>query len=384
MTSPVSKNGLVRGCGLVALCVAAAAPLTAVHAGEGFKLRTTTLGDLSGEFFSPFVTTAGWAGAFAVTHTSQEEMTDNNGNRYSAPFPAQVVPITGLGNVTVNMDDLKIDFRQKQTNANLVFLYRMPTESGDNLIFSVNAGMAHIDRNMQFDLDRMPVSTSSQFVPPAAIAANPAFAAGIDSAVGGLNSVNNRREGWQLADTEVSAAWLGRWFSPIGPMRVKTSLTLAIPTGDYVATEGVNAGAGDFYTLRPSVSVIYDMTSSLSLGAKSTLGFNTKNRDTNYKSGSFHALELALAHHNGAGRTFGVQTVMVNQYEDDEGGTAAAKAEILRQQGNKYKFTSMGVFASMPIASIQSKLHISYAKSVGKVKNGIEMQGLQVSLSRAF
>lgn len=369
----------------VTLMAILATQVTNALATDSYRVRISTMGDLSGELYTPIAETAGFAGGMVISHTDQTAITDKNGDPMS--YPVTPFPAGPLGTVG-STSPVRIDFKQQQTNANFVVVYRQPTTEGNNWLYTLNIGA--IRANRQFNASHSgPNSAFGGAVPDIATSAIPggagtsaAVSAGIVSAI---NSGQTARAGeWQAADTELSAAWYARWFSPVGPMRVKAGVTLVAPTGGYEDALGVNAGYGDFYTLRPAASLMYDVTGEVTLAAKASLGLNGKNDTTGYRTGNFMAVELAATRKVGL-NTFGVNYINIGQYQDDTAERASDIAEIARQDGRRYKYQALGLFASIPVFSNTTMLNIVYSQSLpGTVRNGVEMRGMQFSLARAF
>lgn len=61
--------------------------------------------------------------------------------------------------------------------------------------------------------------------------------------------------------------------------------TFVIPTGDYKAERRLNPGFGNFYTFRPSLQYSY-IGEGWDFGVRTVLSFNTRNKDTGYRSGN--------------------------------------------------------------------------------------------------
>ena len=360
----------------VTLMAILATQVTNALATDSYRVRISTMGDLSGELYTPIAETAGFAGGMVISHTDQTAITDKNGDPMSYP----VTPFTAgaLGTVG-STSPVRIDFKQQQTNANFVVVYRQPTTEGNNWLYTLNIGA--IRANRQFNASHSGTFTSSAYG-GVNIGPSDVLSAIIGSNV---NSGQTARAGeWQAADTELSAAWYARWFSPVGPMRVKAGVTLVAPTGGYEDALGVNAGYGDFYTLRPAASLMYDVTGEVTLAAKASLGLNGKNDTTGYRTGNFMAVELAATRKVGL-NTFGVNYINIGQYQDDTAERASDIAEIARQDGRRYKYQALGLFASIPVFSNTTMLNIVYSQSLpGTVRNGVEMRGMQFSLARAF
>ena len=358
----------------VTLMAILATQVTNALATDSYRVRISTMGDLSGELYTPIAETAGFAGGMVISHTDQTAITDKNGDPMS--YPVTPFPAGPLGTVG-STSPVRIDFKQQQTNANFVVVYRQPTTEGNNWLYTLNIGA--IRANRQFNASHSGPFSSSFFGP---IGTSGALSAGVVSAI---SSGQTARAGeWQAADTELSAAWYARWFSPVGPMRVKAGVTLVAPTGGYEDALGVNAGYGDFYTLRPAAALMYDVTGEVTLAAKASLGLNGKNDTTGYRTGNFMAVELAATRKVGL-NTFGVNYINIGQYQDDTAERASDIAEIARQDGRRYKYQALGLFASIPVFSNTTMLNIVYSQSLpGTVRNGVEMRGMQFSLARAF
>lgn len=94
---------------------------------------------------------------------------------------------------------------------------------------------------------------------------------------------------WGIGDLEFAPIF--RWGSD--PDQVVFAPTIILPTGSYDRSRPANPGAGNFYTLRPSLqySRIGD---GWDFGSRISYSWNTKNRDTEYKSGSYLNIDFAV------------------------------------------------------------------------------------------
>ena len=121
-------------------------------------------------------------------------------------------------------------------------------------------------------------------------------------------------------DIELSAAWVRR----IERLRVAVNLNLHLPTGKYDRSRGPNPGFGDFYTLQPGVGLTYaldgadspDWAQGLSVAGRASYGVNSTNRDTDYRTGNFIALEGAAVKVLGPWAV-GANLLSVQQVSDD-------------------------------------------------------------------
>lgn len=227
------------------------------YAAEGFKVRFPLSGTLGGEMVAPI--TPGVFGSVVVTHLTVNKLTGPDGSAYSA-----VIPSTGGMTATVGID-------QKQDLYNLI-LGHTSTEkyAGGHLTFAVNVPYVTIDRTIS--------GVASNVV------AQPGVNLLAKSASGNVSSIG---------DIEVSAGWQRQVDDKT---KVVVGATLAMPTGDYSKTPtSINVGAGNYYTLRTGAAIAYKATENLTLGARASLAFNTKNKDNDWRSGDYYVLDLAAA-----------------------------------------------------------------------------------------
>ena len=77
---------------------------------------------------------------------------------------------------------------------------------------------------------------------------------------------------------------------------IALGLGLVAPTGDYDARRSFNVGAGNFWTLRPLVVASHVWDNGWSVGMRATYSINTRNRDTDNRSGQYLAADVAGAY----------------------------------------------------------------------------------------
>jgi hypothetical protein len=185
---------------------------------------------------------------------------------------------------------------------------------------------------------------------------------------------------WQAANVNTSG--LGDietsllWEKTVDKLKIVAGATLAMPTGNYSYVEGrlaPNIGYGKYYTFRPGVGVAYTASENVTLGARGSLGFNTKNTENNVRSGDFYVIDLAAAFKTPVG-VFGPHMTIMRQYTDDSGGQLGA---------NRVSLTGAGVFAAFPIAAIGAGLNLSYMKTID-ARNSLSGSFVQARLSKAF
>jgi hypothetical protein len=172
-----------------------------------------------------------------------------------------------------------------------------------------------------------------------------------------------------FGDAEVTGAWAWQGDAT----RVVAGATLALPTGDYDPASSINVGFGNCYTLRPGVAVAYTPGPAWTLGARASLGFNTRNKDNQVRSGNFAALDLAAAWRTPVG-VFGPHVLHVQQVQDDSGGQFG---------GNRFSATGAGAFYTTLVPPLGAALNVSYLQMV-RSRNALSGSFVQLRLSKAF
>lgn len=140
-----------------------------------------------------------------------------------------------------------------------------------------------------------------------------------------------RRSGSEtgLADTEL-ASFID-WASD--ESRVVAGFAVVAPTGDYDSQRAVNPGAGKYWTLRPLMVASRVWENGLEFGMRATYSFNTKNRDTDVRSGQYlHADWAAMFRATDSWR-LGLQGYVVQQTTNDKGPNVAEHGNKARTLG---------------------------------------------------
>ena len=309
------------------------------YAAEGFKVRFPLSGTLGGEMVAPI--TPGMFGSVVVTHLTVDKLTGPDGNAYSAALAPGV-------KATVGID-------QKQDLYNLVLGYTSTEKYADgHLTFAVNIPYVTIDRSL---------TGKSSFAP---------LQANVDalarSASGNVSSIG---------DIEVTAGWQRQ----VDKTKYVVGATLAMPTGDYSKTPtAVNVGTGNFYTLRTGAAIAYQATENLTLGARASLAFNTKNKDNNWRSGDYYVIDLAAAYKTPIG-VFGPHVIRVQQYKDDIGAITILGTAM--PGNNRFTSTGAGVFFATRVPGINAGLNLSYMKTL-EAENALSGSFIQARLSKVF
>jgi hypothetical protein len=162
----------------------------------------------------------------------------------------------------------------------------------------------------------------------------PPVAAGVNAQAA---AASGERSG--LGDVEIAP--FVDWQDDIS--RATLAMAVVAPTGDYDRQRAVNPGAGNFWTLRPVLTVSKVTENGWELGLRNTYSFNTRNRDTGYTSGQYLHSDGSALYAVRDGLRVGLGGYLVLQTTDDKGAGAPA-------HGNKAR-----VFALGPVLSWQNE-----------------------------
>jgi hypothetical protein len=272
---------------------------------------------------------------------------------------------------------VNVEYKQQMRQANLVLARILDKDvQGGKLALAVN-----IPYSLSLKSDALftgvtptlsPLTPSAGPLQPVAQqVAQSSFNTGYQAALAGQwQAANVNTSG--LGDIETSLLWE----KTVDKMKIVAGATLALPTGNYNYVEGrlaPNIGYGKYYTFRPGVGVAYTASENVTLGARGSLGFNTKNTENNVRSGDFYVVDLAAAFKTPVG-VFGPHMTIMRQYTDDSGGQLGA---------NRVSLTGAGVFAAFPIAAIGAGLNLSYMKTID-ARNSLSGSFVQARISKAF
>lgn len=371
-------------------------------AADGFKLRFPISGTLGGEIVAN-LPTEGWVGSVAYTDINIDKIGGSDGNALSLQKPATFGPLTpaqlaavpavaipGVGSFTAAqmqaslngrtasaVGTIGVDYHQQIKQANLTFARILDKDvKGGKLAIAINIPYAlSLKSDALFTGATPTLSTLTPSAGPlAAVAqqvAQSSFSTGYQAAVASQwQAANVNTSG--LGDIETSLLWE----KTVDQLKIVAGATLALPTGNYNYVEGrlaPNVGYGKYYTFRPGVGVAYTASENVTLGARGSLGFNTKNTENNVRSGDFYVVDLAAAFKTPIG-VFGPHMTMMRQYTDDTGGQLGA---------NRVSLTGAGVFAAFPIKAIGAGLNLSYMKTID-ARNSLAGSFVQARISKAF
>lgn len=350
------------------------------YATEDFKLRFPLSGALGGEIVAP-VDNPGWFGSTVITSIKVDKVTDNEGNARTQTTTTILTnnPSTGAALLTPVQYTAKtnLDVKQTQTNANLLIGYLTePNYGGGRLAFTFNLPYTIKQERTAKLSGATPTVTAVNPSHPAATATVNAVQSNLNTNYqNGLTdrsaSVSGETEGF--GDAEITGAWVYRKDN----IKLVTGLTLAMPTGKYSASETtLDTGLGNFYTLRAGAAVSTDVSPKWTVGAKASLGFNTRNKDTETRSGNFAALDLAAVYRTPIG-VVGPHFMHVQQIQDDSIRSATQTAY------GRFSATGVGAVFTTLIKPIDAGINFSYMTMIDS-KNALSGSFLQVRLTKAF
>ena len=152
---------------------------------------------------------------------------------------------------------------------------------------------------------------------------NAAIAAGVAPLVNGqIQGVANANtnSAFGVGDPEVSP--ILRWSTEA--TQTLFVLTTVIPLGDYNPHRAANPSAGKFWTFRPALQFSY-IGNGWDVGTRVAYSYNTRNTETQYKSGSYVNLDFALMKSISDSTRIGVAAYGVDQLTKDSTSLTAAQ-----------------------------------------------------------
>ncbi|MGO4382064.1 transporter [Pseudoduganella sp. RAF53_2] len=325
-----------------------AASFASAHAAEGFEPRYNLAGSLAGEIFSPPDQT-GWAIGTAVTRVPVRHVTGDDGKDLTLPVPGGTLSVPGLpsalqpsygpgkttvyGNGSMTRTDVALGYitTEQYSGGRFLFVLDLPYIRKDQHIGVSGATPALSWPGPMPAEVQAGVGGQFQTQYQNALAAQGAASTGIIHGLGDAEMM----AGWQY----VGEKW-----------RVLGGASLILPTGKYHDDPQPDAGTGNFRTLRPAMQVAYLPTSSIALGAKVSLGLNTRNRDNQLRSGNWFGVELAAGYMTPIG-VVGVHALRVQQYQDDENNPFGA---------SRFRSTNAGAFFTTKVPVVDAILTLQY------------------------
>jgi hypothetical protein len=335
---------LMRKTASLALLAASAA----AHAAEGFEPRYNLAGSLGGEMFAPPDQT-GWAFVTAATRVPVRRVSGDDGKDLALQVPGATLAVPGLpgplqpsygaGHATVEGHgamtrwDVAIGYlsAEQYGGGRLVAAFDLPFIRKDQQI-SVNGATPALSwPGPVTPAVRTGVTGQFNSQYQAGLADQGAASSGVLHGVGDAELM----AGWQVVGE--------RW-------RVLAGTSLVLPTGKYQADPKPDAGTGNFRTLRPALQLAYLPTPRVALGAKLSVGLNTRNRDNQLRSGNWFGMELAAGYMTPLG-VIGLHALRVQQYQDDDNNPFGP---------SRFRSTNAGAFFTTKVPALDAVLTLQY------------------------
>lgn len=362
-----------------ALVLAGSAVSSVALAADGFKVRYPLSGSLGGEIVAP-LNNPGWYGSLVLTQVAIDKVTGDDGEQLKVTRSGTTPPATiaGQPRTASFSGSATLDVEQDQTIGNMLIGYLFaPTYYGGRVSLAVNLPYTFSQKTRAKATGATPTLTalSPALTSPPLPAGAPAAAQANAQAQfntfyqNGLagSSVDQEIDGF--GDMEITGAWI----HSTDKLRIVAGLTLALPTGKYDADGASNIGFGKFYTLRPGVGLAYKLNDTVTLGARGSLGFNSRNTENDIRSGNFGAVDLAVAFRTPIG-VVGPHLLHVQQFQDDSGGDLGA---------NRFRATGAGFFFTTLVKPLDAGLNLAFMKVIDS-RNALSGTIVQVRLSKAF
>lgn len=357
---------------MAALAAACALANSAVHAAEDFQPRYNLAGSLGGEIFAP-PDLSGLAGGVALTRVDIRKLTGSDGNVLTREVPGGTVPLPAptpsVLYPTYEANRARVHARGSLVQWNLGLAYITKEQYGGGR-FALGLNLPYGVKKQNFGAE---VTTPSLRWNPAVPAQTQAavqaqFGAQYQADVAAVASAEGGKVS-AIGDAELHAGW--RHAS--AQLRVLTGVSLVLPTGRYSAAAGPDIGNGNFYTLRPVAQLVYLPQPDIALATRLTMGFNTRNRDNDLRSGNWASVETAAGYMTRLGPV-GVHLVHVQQYQDDSGNPWGA---------SRYRSTNAGVFFTTRIPVIDAVVTAQFMNTMSS-RNAKHGTYTQLRMSKTF
>jgi hypothetical protein len=128
-----------------------------------------------------------------------------------------------------------------------------------------------------------------------------------------------------------------------------TGIETYLPVGDYNVSDPVNTGR-NYYQVAPFYAATWIPSPSIDLNTKIRYGINSRNKDTNYRSGNEFTLEFGGGYHFSQAITLGVNGFLYRQTTDDVQNDAAVNGN-----GNRGRVNAIGPYIA---ASLTQKISL--------------------------
>jgi hypothetical protein len=168
------------------------------------------------------------------------------------------------------------------------------------------------------------------------------------------------------------------WHS--GKNFLSASVRIFAPTGSYHVGALDNIGM-NYWTFSPTLAYTYlDMARGLDFSVVAGLDINTRNPDTDYKSGTLFHVDASLMQYLNKKFAIGVIGAMLYQIEDDEGGLAD------RLDGFKGRSFAVGPIVKYTAGTEKHPINmsLSWAPEFGQKNRFKHGNGVYFSISGSF
>ena len=354
------------------------------QAAESYKLRQAPVGAFGGEIAAA-ADNPGFFGTASLTQLQIYKIADAAGNNV-APAPIAPIQLNPALPYKVAFPTGSLAFNQDQTQLNLVGGYLTEGTYGDgHMVFAIN--VPFIQQKRSFVVTQPAGTlTPAPTTPPLSAAIVGQLNAGAAQANAAVQAkvlaagVNQNLETSGVGDTELSTLWVRH----VDRLKVAAGVSLFVPTGSYDKNRGPNPGFGNFYTLRPGVAVTYNLNpkhsdeawdSGVTIAGRFSYGINSRNKDTDYKSGNFIYSEGGVVKVSG-NWAYGLNVFSIQQISDDTGSGATLG-------GNRYKTNGVGPFVSFKLPGKDAGFNLQYSDNFGG-RNAIVAKSLQLRFVKAW
>jgi hypothetical protein len=365
-------NTLFATAGRTGLLVMLSAMGAGAWAAEGFQLRYNLAGTLGGEMFAP-APQPGLVANVALTHVRISKVTGDDGQTLRvtvpggaaplpAPAPAALYPTYGPSTAQVDAAGTLT-----QWNFNLAWL-GAPAVAGGHVLLGLNLPYARKSQGYRLTAATPALSFSPAVPAPARAAATAGFGASYQAALA-AQAAAQAGEVSGVGDLELQAGWL----RADERLRLLAAAVLVVPTGQRDGTARPDISVGNFYTLRPTLQAAWQVTPSVGMAGKASVGLNSPNRDSRLRSGNWAVLEAAAAYRTPLGPV-GLHLLQAHQLQDDRGNPYGA---------SRFAMTGAGVFMTTRIPVIDAALNLQYLDTL-RSRNAKHGSYMQLRLTKVF
>ena len=155
--------------------------------------------------------------------------------------------------------------------------------------------------------------------------------------------------------------------------RLVAGLAVVAPTGDYDKNRVVNPGTGKYWTLRPLIVAARAWENGLEVGTRATYSINSRNSDTDVRSGSYLHADWSAMYAATDNWKLGLQGFVLKQFTKDDGPNVA-------ENGNKVQTLGAGPVLAYLAQSGNRALDVKWMQEF-EVRNRPEGQVTWVRLN---